>query len=155
MAKVEVGKPLPAFSGEATGGARITSKDLKGQRYVLFFYPRDNTPGCTVESKDFRDLYDKFKRRKVKIIGISRDTLTSHEKFKEKFGFPFELIADPEEKICNLFGVMKDKNMYGKKVRGIERSTFIVDEKGVLRREWRKVKVDGHAQAVLDSLKEL
>jgi len=155
MAKVEVGKPLPAFSGEATGGLKIASKDLKGQRYVLFFYPRDNTPGCTVESKDFRDLYDKFKRRKAKIIGISRDTLTSHEKFKEKFGFPFELIADPEEKICNLFGVMKDKNMYGKKVRGIERSTFIVDEKGVLRREWRKVKVDGHAQAVLDSLKEL
>jgi peroxiredoxin Q/BCP len=155
MAKVEVGKPLPAFSGEATGGSKIASKDLKGQRYVLYFYPRDNTPGCTVESKDFRDLHDKFKRRKVEIIGISRDTLASHEKFKEKFGFPFELIADPEEKICNLFGVMKDKNMYGKKVRGIERSTFIVDENGVLRREWRKVKVDGHAQAVLDSLKEL
>jgi len=155
MAKVEVGKPLPAFSGEATGGSKISSKDLKGQRYVLYFYPRDNTPGCTVESKDFRDLHDKFKRRKVKIIGISRDTLASHEKFKEKFGFPFELIADPEEKICNLFGVMKDKNMYGKQVRGIERSTFIVDDKGVLRREWRKVKVDGHAQAVLDSLKEL
>ena len=155
MAKVEIGKPLPAFSGEATGGSKISSKDLKGQRYVLYFYPRDNTPGCTVESKDFRDLHDKFKRRKVKIIGISRDTLASHEKFKEKFGFPFELIADPEEKICNLFGVMKDKNMYGKQVRGIERSTFIVDDKGVLRREWRKVKVDGHAQAVLDSLKEL
>ena len=155
MAKVEVGKPLPAFSGEATGGSKISSKDLKGQRYVLYFYPRDNTPGCTVESKDFRDLHDRFKRRKVKIIGISRDTLASHEKFKEKFGFPFELIADPEEKICNLFGVMKDKNMYGKQVRGIERSTFIVDDKGVLRREWRKVKVDGHAQAVLDSLKEL
>jgi len=155
MAKVEIGKPLPAFSGEATGGSKISSKDLKGQRYVLYFYPRDNTPGCTVESKDFRDLHDKFKRRKVKIIGISRDTLASHEKFKEKFGFPFELIADPEEKLCNLFGVMQDKNMYGKKVRGIERSTFLVDEKGVLRREWRKVKVDGHAQEVLDSLKEL
>jgi peroxiredoxin Q/BCP len=154
MAKVEVGKKVPAFTGEATGGAPIASKDLKGRKYVLYFYPRDNTPGCTVESKDFRDLHSRFKRRKVTVIGISRDTLKSHEKFREKFGFPFELIADPDEKICNLFGVMKDKNMYGKKVRGIERSTFLVDEDGVLLREWRKVKVEGHAQEVLDSLKE-
>ena len=154
MAKVEVGKKLPAFRGEATGGAPIGSADLKGQKYVLYFYPRDNTPGCTVESKDFRDLHAKFRRRKVRVVGISRDTLKSHERFKEKFEFPFELIADPDETICNLFGVMKDKNMYGKKVRGIERSTFLVDENGVLLREWRKVKVDGHAQEVLDSLKE-
>lgn len=154
MADIEVGKKLPAFSGEATGGGPIGSRDLKGQKYVLYFYPRDNTPGCTVESNDFKDLHAKFKRRKVRIIGISRDTLKSHDKFKEKFGFPFELIADPDEEICNLFSVMKDKNMYGKKVRGIERSTFLVDEKGVLLREWRKVKVDGHAQEVLDSLKE-
>jgi peroxiredoxin Q/BCP len=155
MAKVEVGKKVPAFKGEATGGAPIASKDLKGQKYVLYFYPRDNTPGCTVESNDFRDLHPKFKRRKVRVIGISRDTLKSHDRFKEKFGFPFELIADPDETICNLFGVMKDKNMYGKKVRGIERSTFLVDEDGKLLREWRKVKVDGHAQEVLDSLKDL
>ncbi len=154
MAELEVGKKLPAFKGEATGGAPIASKDLKGQKYVLYFYPRDNTPGCTVESNDFRDLHPKFKRRKVRIIGISRDTLKSHDRFKEKFGFPFELIADPDETICNLFGVMKDKNMYGKKVRGIERSTFLVDEDGKLLREWRKVKVDGHAQEVLDSLKD-
>ena len=154
MAKVEVGKKVPAFKGEATGGAPIASKDLKGQKYVLYFYPRDNTPGCTVESNDFRDLHSKFKRKKVRVIGISRDTLKSHDRFKEKFGFPFELIADPDETICNLFGVMKDKNMYGKKVRGIERSTFLVDEDGKLLREWRKVKVDGHAQEVLDSLKE-
>lgn len=154
MTVIRTGKPIPAFNGEATGGVPISSKDLKGQKYVLYFYPRDNTPGCTIESKDFRDLHAKFRRRKVRVIGISRDTLRSHEKFKEKFGFPFELIADPEEAICNKFGVMKDKNMYGKKVRGIERSTFLVDEKGVLLREWRKVKVDGHAQEVLDSLRE-
>ncbi|HEY5666237.1 MAG TPA: peroxiredoxin [Gammaproteobacteria bacterium] len=155
MAKLEVGKKVPAFKGEATGGAPIASKDLKGQKYVLYFYPRDNTPGCTVESNDFRDLHPKFKRRKVRVIGISRDTLKSHDRFKEKFGFPFELIADPDETICNLFGVMQDKNMYGKKVRGIERSTFLVDEDGKLLREWRKVKVDGHAQEVLDSLADL
>jgi peroxiredoxin Q/BCP len=154
VAEIRVGKKVPAFSGEATGGAPIASKDLLGQKYVLYFYPRDNTPGCTVESKDFRDLHAKFKRRGFRVIGISRDTLRSHDKFKEKFGFPFELVADPDEIICNLFNVMKDKNMYGKKVRGIERSTFVVDESGVLLREWRKVKVDGHAQEVLDSLKE-
>jgi peroxiredoxin Q/BCP len=154
MATVAIGKKIPAFRGEATGGSPIASKDLKGTRFVLYFYPRDNTPGCTVESNDFRDLHARFKRSKVTVVGISRDTLKSHERFKEKFGFPFELIADPDETICELFGVMKDKNMYGKQVRGIERSTFLVDEDGVLLREWRKVKVDGHAQEVLDSLKE-
>jgi peroxiredoxin Q/BCP len=154
MATVAIGKKIPAFRGEATGGSPIASKDLKGTRFVLYFYPRDNTPGCTVESNDFRDLHARFKRSKVTVLGISRDTLKSHERFKEKFGFPFELIADPDETICELFGVMKDKNMYGKQVRGIERSTFLVDEDGVLLREWRKVKVDGHAQEVLDSLKE-
>jgi peroxiredoxin Q/BCP len=154
MATVAIGKKIPAFKGEATGGSPIASQDLKGEKFVLYFYPRDNTPGCTVESNDFRDLHPKFKRRKVSVIGISRDTLKSHDRFKEKFAFPFELIADPDETICNLFGVMKDKNMYGKKVRGIERSTFLVDENGVLLKEWRKVKVDGHAQEVLDSLKD-
>jgi peroxiredoxin Q/BCP len=154
MATVAIGKKIPAFRGEATGGSPIASKDLQGTKFVLYFYPRDNTPGCTVESNDFRDLHPKFKRRKVRVLGISRDTLKSHERFQQKFGFPFELIADPDETICNLFGVMKDKNMYGKKARGIERSTFLVDENGVLRKEWRKVKVDGHAQEVLDSLKD-
>jgi peroxiredoxin Q/BCP len=154
MATVAIGKKIPAFKGKATGGSPIASQDLKGEKFVLYFYPRDNTPGCTVESNDFRDLHPKFKRRNVSVIGISRDTLKSHDRFKEKFAFPFELIADPDETICNLFGVMKDKNMYGKKVRGIERSTFLIDENGVLLREWRKVKVDGHAQEVLDSLKE-
>ena len=152
---LEIGKKIPKFSGDATGGSKVSTQGLRGRKFVLYFYPRANTPGCTVESKDFRDLHDKFRRRKVTIIGISRDTLSAQQKFKEKFGFPFELIADPDETICNLFGVMKDKNMYGKKVRGIERSTFLVDEDGKLLKEWRKVKVDGHAQEVLDSLKEL
>ena len=154
MAGLVTGKKIPAFSGSATGGTTISTASLKGQRFVLFFYPRANTPGCTVESKDFRDLHASFRRRKVRVIGISRDTLAAQEKFKEKFDFPFELIADPDETICNQFGVMKDKNMYGKKVRGIERSTFLVDGNGKLLKEWRKVKVDGHAQEVLDSLAE-
>ena len=149
---IAVGKKIPAFSAEVTGDSPIATKDLKGQKFVLYFYPRDNTPGCTNESKDFRDLHTKFKRKKVRIIGISRDTLASHKRFKQKFDFPFELIADPDETICNLFGVMKNKNMYGKKVRGIERSTFLIDENRVLLKEWRKVRVDGHAQEVLDSL---
>lgn len=155
MANIAVGKKIPAFSAEVTGGSPIATKDLKGQKFVLYFYPRDNTPGCTNESKDFRDLHKKFRRKKVRIIGISRDTLASHERFKKKFDFPFELIADPDETICNLFGVMTNKNMYGKKVRGIERSTFLIDENRVLLKEWRKVKVDGHAQEVLDSLSKL
>jgi len=155
MANIAVGKKIPAFSAEVTGDSPIATKDLKGCKFVLYFYPRDNTPGCTNESKDFRDLHKKFKRKKVRIIGISRDTLASHERFKKKFDFPFELIADPDETICNLFGVMTNKNMYGKKVRGIERSTFLIDENRVLLKEWRKVKVNGHAQEVLDSLSKL
>jgi peroxiredoxin Q/BCP len=155
MPKPIVGKKVPAFKGDATGEQTISSKDLIGQPFVLYFYPRDNTPGCTVESNDFSAQHAKFKRRKIRILGISRDTLKSHEKFKEKFGFPFELIADPDEKICTLFDVMKDKNMYGKKVRGIERSTFLVDKEGILRNEWRKVKVEGHVDEVLEAAKAL
>jgi peroxiredoxin Q/BCP len=154
MAGITVGKRIPAFTARATGGARIASKDLKGRKYVLYFYPRDNTPGCTTESMDFRDLHEEFRRRKVTILGVSRDSLKSHEGFRQKHGFPFELIADDDEALCNLFGVIKDKNMYGKKVRGIERSTFLVDENGVLLREWRKVRVNGHAREVLESLGE-
>ena len=154
MAGVAVGKKIPAFNAATTGGAKIASKDLKGGKFVLYFYPRDNTPGCTIEGTDFRDLHAEFKRRKVTILGVSRDTLKSHEGFKSKFRFPFELISDPDESLCNGFDVIRDKNMYGKKVRGIERSTFLVDENGVLLREWRKVRVDGHAREVLDSLEE-
>lgn len=154
MAGVAIGKKVPAFNLTATGGSNISSRDLKGRKFVLYFYPRDNTPGCTVEGTDFRDLHDEFRRRKVTILGVSRDSLKSHEGFKSKFRFPFELLADADEALCQKFGVIKDKNMYGKKVRGIERSTFLVDENGVLLREWRKVKVDGHAREVLASLEE-
>ena len=149
MAKVAIGKKVPAFSAPATSGRTVSTQDLAGRPFVLYFYPRDDTPGCTMEGEAFRDHYAEFKRRGVEIFGVSRDTLASHEKFKTKLGFPFDLIADPEEKLCAVFAVMKDKNMYGKKVRGIERSTFLIDAGGVLRNEWRKVKVDGHAQEVL------
>lgn len=155
MSKIAIGKKIPAFEAEATGDKTIASSDLVGGPFVLYFYPRDNTPGCTIESNDFSTQHAKFKRRKVRIYGISRDTLKSHEKFKAKFKFPFDLIADPDEKICNVFGVMKDKNMYGKKVRGIERSTFLFDSTGVLRQEWRKVKIDGHVDEVLEAAKAL
>ncbi len=155
MPRPTVGKKIPAFSAPATSDQTVASKDLKGRTFVLYFYPRDNTPGCTVESQDFAANYGKFKRRKVAVFGVSRDNLRSHERFKAKFDFPFDLIADPDETLCNKFDVMKDKNMYGKKVRGIERSTFLVDADGVLRREWRKVKIDGHVDEVLEALKEL
>ena len=149
MATPTVGKKLPAFSVTSTAAAKLTNKDLAGQPYVLYFYPRDDTPGCTIEGKDFRDRYRDFAKLGVRIIGVSRDTLASHEKFRGKYELPFELVADTDEKLCGQFDVIKDKNMYGKKVRGIERSTFLVDADGVLRREWRKVKVDGHVAEVL------
>lgn len=152
---VAVGKRIPAFSAPATGDKMIASKDLIGQPFVVYFYPRDNTPGCTTEGQDFSMHYGRFKRRGVTVLGISRDTLSSHAKFKAKYGFPFELIADPDEHLCGLFGVMKDKNMYGKKVRGIERSTFLFDKDGILRREWRKVKIPGHVEEVLEAVKSL
>lgn len=146
---------IPDFECPATGNQRFQLSAFKGHPFVLFFYPRDNTPGCTDESMQFRDLHDEFRKIGYTVFGISRDTLSSHEKFKAKFGFPYELLADPDEKICNLFGVMKDKNMYGKKVRGIERSTFIFGRDGSIVKEWRGVKVPGHAQEVLDAAKAL
>ena len=150
-----VGKKIPAFSVTTTAATKVTNKDLAGTPYVLYFYPRDDTPGCTIESKDFRDQYAKFKRLKVRVLGVSRDTLSSHAKFQAKYELPFELVSDPDEALCHLFDVMKDKNMYGKKVRGIERSTFLIDAAGVLRREWRKVKVDGHVADVLAAAGEI
>jgi peroxiredoxin Q/BCP len=122
---------------------------------VLYFYPKDNTPGCTIQGADFRDHYKEFKRLGCEIYGVSRDSLKSHEGFKAKLKFPFELLSDPEEAVCSAFGVMKDKNMYGRKVRGIERSTFVIDEKGRLAREWRGVKVPGHVEEVLNFVKAL
>jgi len=152
---VTVGKKVPAFSLPATSEQTISSKDLAGQAYVLYFYPRDNTPGCTTEGENFRDHYEKFKRRKVRVFGVSRENLRSNERFRAKYGFPFELLADEDEKLCTVFDVIRQKNMYGKQVRGIERSTFLVDADGKLRREWRKVKIDGHVEEVLEALREL
>jgi peroxiredoxin Q/BCP len=149
MAEVAVGKKVPAFKAASTGAGSIASKDLLGSPYVLYFYPRDDTPGCTMEGHDFRDQFAAFNRHNVRVFGVSRDSLASHEKFKAKHGFPFELVSDPDEALCRLFDVIKQKNMYGKKVIGLERSTFLIDPKGVLRNEWRKVKVNGHVAAVL------
>ena len=126
-----------------------------GKSYVIYFYPKDNTPGCTQEGEDFRDLYKEFKKLKTEIYGVSRDSLKSHEGFKEKYKYPFELISDTEEKLCNLFDVIKEKNMYGKKYMGIERSTFLINKEGKLSAEWRKVKVNGHAAEVLEEVKKI
>lgn len=148
-------KALPDFSAEATSGSVFKLADHRGQRIVLYFYPKDSTPGCTDEGLQFAELYKDFQKLNCKIYGISRDSLASHERFKAKMGFPFELISDPDEALCTLFGVMKQKKMYGKDVRGIERSTFLIGEKGDLKMAWRGVKVPGHAHAVFDALKAL
>ncbi len=146
---------LPDFSGPMTSVKIFRLADYRGKNLVLFFYPKDNTPGCTTQSLRFRDLYPEFQLTNTEIIGISRDTLRSHENFKSKLELPFELIADTDESICALFQVIKSKNMYGKQVRGIERSTFIIDEEGRLIKEWRKIKVAGHVDEVLEFMKEL
>jgi len=155
MKNTVIGRVVPPLKLPATGGQIIDLKDLRGKKVVLYFYPRDNTPGCTTESQDFATSNAKFKRAGAIILGISRDSLASHEKFKAKFQFPFELLSDEDEKACKLFDVIKEKNMYGRKVLGIERSTFLIDEKGKLRHEWRKVKVKGHVDEVLQAVKEL
>lgn len=154
MAKVATGKAVPDFSVKGTGGD-VSLKSLKGRNVVLYFYPRDDTPGCTTEGCGFRDNLAKFRRLNTVVLGISRDTLASHEKFRAKYDFPFDLLSDGDESLCKLFDVIREKNMYGKKVLGVVRSTFLIDPKGVLVREWRKVKVDGHVEAVLDALKAL
>ena len=138
------------FSLPATGNQTFTLSDARGKHLVIYFYPKDDTPGCTTEAQQYRDLYPKFKKAKCEVVGISRDSLKSHDKFKAKFTLPFALLSDADETVCELFGVIKLKNMYGKQVRGIERSTFVFDKDGILRREWRGLKADGHAQEVLD-----
>ncbi len=153
--QVAINKKVPAFKCQATPDQNIKLSDFKGQKLILYFYPKDNTPGCTTEGQDFQSAYTKFKRSNTIIFGVSRDTISSHLKFKDKFNFKFELISDPEEDLCKLFDVIKLKNMYGKKVRGIERSTFLIDEKGVLRKEWRKVRVKDHVDEVLTATKQL
>jgi peroxiredoxin Q/BCP len=152
---VAVGKKVPDFELPATGEQTIKLSHLKGQKLVLYFYPKDSTPGCTQEGQDFRDHYAKFKRAGAVVFGVSRDSIKSHEKFKEKQQFNFDLLSDENEQLCKLFDVIKEKNMYGKKVMGIERSTFLIDEKGVLQNEWRKVKVAGHVEEVLQAVKQL
>jgi peroxiredoxin Q/BCP len=148
------GKKVPDFTAPATGGEfRLSAQ--KGRTVVLYFYPKDNTPGCTTEGAQFRDLHRKFEKAGAIVVGVSRDSLKSHENFKAKMGFPFQLVSDPEEALCKQFGVIKMKNMYGRQVRGIERSTFVIDGKGNLAREWRGVKVPGHAQQVLDFVTSL
>jgi peroxiredoxin Q/BCP len=155
MSKIKVGRKVPDFTLPATGEQDIALSDFSGKRVVVYFYPKDSTPGCTTEGQDFRDKISTFRRRKTAVLGISRDSVKSHENFKAKQQFPFELLSDADEKVCRLFDVIKEKNMYGKKVMGIERSTFLIDEKGVLRREWRKVKVPGHVDEVLEAIREL
>ncbi|HXZ49347.1 MAG TPA: peroxiredoxin [Usitatibacter sp.] len=141
---------LPDFELPATGNQRFALSAFRGHPFVLYFYPKDDTPGCTAEGADFRDLHDDFVKAKVAVFGVSRDPLASHERFKAKMSFPFELLSDPDEKACAIFGVIKLKNMYGRQVRGIERSTFVIDREGRITREWRGVKVPGHAREVLD-----
>jgi peroxiredoxin Q/BCP len=150
-----LGKPVADFSLPSTGNTTFKLSGTRGSKVVLYFYPKDNTPGCTQQGSDFRDSFAAFGKTGTQIYGISRDSIRSHEGFKAKMKFPFELLSDADEAVCGQFGVMKLKNMYGRKVRGIERSTFVIDEKGVLAREWRGVKVPGHVQEVLNFVKAL
>jgi peroxiredoxin Q/BCP len=145
---------VPDFELPATGNQRFSLSAFKGHPIVLYFYPKDMTPGCTTEGSDFRDLHGEFARLEVAVFGVSRDSLKSHENFKSRMQFPFELLSDAEERACALFGVVKMKNMYGRPVRGIERSTFVIDRDGRIVKEWRAVKVPGHAQEVLDFVRE-
>ena len=146
---------IPDFTLPATGGRHFNLAAQAGKIVVIYFYPKDSTPGCTTEAQQFRDLHDRFVAVDAVILGISRDSVKSHENFKDKQGLPFELASDADETVCKLFAVMKMKNMYGKQVRGIERSTFVIDRDGVLRREWRGVRVPGHAEEVLAFIKTL
>jgi peroxiredoxin Q/BCP len=155
MTTILTGLAVPDFSAPATGGITFRLSAALGKSVILYFYPRDNTPGCTDEGRQFNDLYSKFRKLDCEIYGISRDSLRAHENFKSKQGFSFELLSDENEHVCNMFGVMKMKNMYGKKVRGIERSTFAIDANGIMRREWRGVKVPGHAREVLEFVESI
>ena len=151
---MEINKKVPLFKLPGTSDLQFNLSDYKGRFLVIYFYPKDATPGCTTQGVDFRDAYKKFQALDTEIFGISRDTLKSHENFKAKFTFPFELLSDEEEKACELFGVIKMKNMYGKQVRGIERSTFVIDPDGKLIQAWRGVKVEGHVKEVLQFIKQ-
>ncbi len=155
MAKTTIGKKAPDFALAATGDKEVSLKGLKGKKVVLYFYPKDNTPGCTQEGCDFNDNLQKLRRAGVEVLGVSRDSVKSLEGFRKKQGYKFDLLSDADEKACKAYDVIREKNIYGKKVMGIERSTFLIDEGGVLRGEWRKVKVDGHVDEVTAAIKEL
>ena len=154
MKIVEIGKKISNFKAKSTNENEFNLKDFQDGFIVLYFYPKDNTPGCTQEGIDFSNNYRKFKNLNTEIIGISKDNIKSHENFKKKYKYKFDLISDEDEKICKMFDVIKEKNMYGKKYMGIERSTFIIDKKGKLLKEWRKVKVKGHFEEVLKFIKD-
>lgn len=155
MSTANIDKKVPKFSLPATGEQTVSLNDLKSQNVIIYFYPKDSTPGCTKEGQAFRDNHKAFQKLNTVIFGVSRDSIRSHENFKAKQEFPFDLISDADEELCNIFEVIKMKNMYGKQVRGIERSTFLIDDKGVLRQEWRKVKVAGHVEEVLEAVKAM
>ena len=155
MTPIMLNQKVADFELPATSGKTFQLANYAGKHVIIYFYPKDNTPGCTTQGIQFRDHYADFQAHNCEVFGVSRDNLKSHENFKAKFSFPFELLADTEELACGIFGVMKMKNMYGKQVRGVERSTFVIDKNGLLVQEWRGVKVDGHVQAVLDFIKTL
>jgi peroxiredoxin Q/BCP len=155
MSEVAIGKPVPDIELPATGDKTVKLSDYRGKPVVLYFYPKASTPGCTQEGLDFTAAINKFRRQSAVILGASRDSVKAQENFKTKQGFPFDLLSDQDEVLCQAFDVIKMKNMYGKQVRGIERSTFLIDGEGILRQEWRKVAVKGHADAVLEALKAL
>ena len=152
---VSIGKKVDNFSLPSTGDKTLSLEDFKGQNLVIYFYPKDSTPGCTLEGQNFRDLHEEFARANTAILGVSRDGLKAHENFKAKQQFPFDLLSDKEEELCKQFDVIHEKNMYGRKVLGIVRSTFLIDSEGILQQEWRKVRVKGHADEVLEAARNL
>ncbi|AKX44433.1 peroxiredoxin [Thiopseudomonas alkaliphila] len=152
---LELQKAVPNFIAQATADTQVELAQLQGKQVVIYFYPKDNTPGCTTEGQEFRDAYPEFQAANTVVFGVSRDSLRTHENFKAKHGFPFELISDPEETLCQQFAVIKLKKLYGKEYLGIERSTFLIDANGVLQHEWRKVKVKGHVAEVLAAAQQL
>jgi len=152
---VALNEPVADFQAQATGGQTVSLSELKGRQVVVYFYPKDSTPGCTTQGQDFRDLLEQFKAADTEVFGVSRDGLKSHENFKAKQGFTFELISDKDESLCQLFDVIKLKKLYGKEYLGVDRSTFLIDQDGVLRQEWRGVKVPGHVQSVLEAAQAL
>ena len=155
MGKKLEGKKCPRFNGASTNDNNFSNKDFIGKKLVIYFYPKDSTPGCTTQGQDFRDNFKTFKKLNTEILGVSRDSVKSHENFKLKQSFPFELLSDPDEKMCKAFDVMKMKSMYGKQYMGVDRSTFLIDEKGRVIKEWRSVKVKGHVEEVLSLIKEI